>query len=62
VQDEDLFVIVHKQNRYRGTLTVENYPKDAFIDMQEWTKGDVLVNGFALGKPAVIGPQQTQRK
>jgi hypothetical protein len=27
--------------------------------MQEWTKGVVFVNGFALGKHAMIGPQQT---
>ncbi|KAJ3628222.1 hypothetical protein MTP99_015542 [Tenebrio molitor] len=44
---------------YRGTLTVEGDPKDTYIDMQEWTKGVVFVNGFALGKHAVIGPQQT---
>jgi hypothetical protein len=44
---------------YRGTLTVEGDPKDTYIDMQKWTKGVVFVNGFALGKHAVIGPQQT---
>jgi hypothetical protein len=44
---------------YRGTLTVEGDPKDTFIDMQEWMKGVVFVNGFALGKYADIGPQQT---
>jgi hypothetical protein len=37
-------------------LTVEGDPKDTFIDMQEWMKGVVFVNGFALGKYADIGP------
>jgi beta-galactosidase len=39
-------------------LAVESDSKDTFIDMQDWTKRVVFVNGFALSKHVVIGPQQ----
>lgn len=43
---------------YKISFSVEN-PQDTFIDMSEWTKGIVAINGFVLGKYARIGPQQT---
>ncbi|KAK9873770.1 hypothetical protein WA026_002127 [Henosepilachna vigintioctopunctata] len=43
---------------YKAVLYVKN-PKDTFIDMEDWTKGIVIVNGFVLGRYARIGPQQT---
>ncbi|KAF7283583.1 hypothetical protein GWI33_023375 [Rhynchophorus ferrugineus] len=44
---------------YSAILHVEDEPQDTFIDMREWGKGMVFVNGFALGRYAAIGPQQT---
>ncbi|KAF5275962.1 hypothetical protein FQA39_LY00758 [Lamprigera yunnana] len=44
---------------YKTTLKITN-PKDTFIDMREWNKGIVIVNGFVLGRYASkLGPQQT---
>ncbi|KAK4882083.1 hypothetical protein RN001_005402 [Aquatica leii] len=44
---------------YKATLLVLE-PLDTFIDMQEWNKGIVIVNGFVLGRYASkLGPQQT---
>ncbi|KAJ3664571.1 hypothetical protein Zmor_000127 [Zophobas morio] len=44
---------------YRATLTLGEDITDTFLDMSEWDKGLVIVNGFVLGKYAFIGPQQT---
>lgn len=43
---------------YRGTFKVRR-PGDTFIDMSSWGKGQVWVNGHALGRFWSIGPQQT---
>ncbi|XP_044259369.1 beta-galactosidase-1-like protein 2 [Tribolium madens] len=43
---------------FRAILPIENEPKDTYIDMQEWNKGIVIVNGFVVGRYAFIGPQQ----
>lgn len=43
---------------YKTFLDV-NEPKDGFIDMRDWVKGIVIVNGFVLGRYAAIGPQLT---
>ncbi|XP_019876813.1 beta-galactosidase-1-like protein 3 [Aethina tumida] len=43
---------------YKSTLTVTN-PQDTYIDMRNWTKGIVIINGFVLGRYSKIGPQQT---
>ncbi|HET7552312.1 MAG TPA: beta-galactosidase family protein [Gemmatimonadaceae bacterium] len=43
---------------YRGTLTVDR-PGDTFLDMRDWGKGSVWVNGHHLGRFWRIGPQQT---
>ena len=45
---------------YRGTLNVpDDLPADTFLDMSDWTKGIVWVNGHNLGRFWSIGPQQT---
>jgi hypothetical protein len=33
--------------------------EDTYVNMQNWHKGIVIVNGFVLGRYARIGPQQT---
>lgn len=43
---------------YKTSFVTEE-PQDTFVDMTEWTKGIVIVNGFVLGRYAKIGPQQT---
>lgn len=43
---------------YKGTFKV-NKPGDTFLDMSAWGKGQVWVNGHALGRFWKIGPQQT---
>lgn len=43
---------------YKAQLYVES-PKDTFVDMQNWCKGIVIINGFVLGRYSRIGPQQT---
>ena len=42
----------------RGTFTVDN-PADTYIDMSEWGKGHVWINGKSAGKYWDIGPTQT---
>ncbi|KAJ3664570.1 hypothetical protein Zmor_000126 [Zophobas morio] len=44
---------------YKATLSVDEDRTDTFLDMSEWNKGVVIVNGFVLGRYAFIGPQQT---
>ncbi|GHH97827.1 glycoside hydrolase family 35 protein [Neobacillus kokaensis] len=43
---------------HKGILTVDK-AADTFIDLSEWTKGVVFVNGHHLGRYWEIGPQQT---
>ena len=43
---------------YRATFTVDT-PADTWIDMSTWGKGQVWVNGYAIGRFWEIGPQQT---
>lgn len=43
---------------HRGILHVDEVA-DTFIDMSNWTKGVVFVNGFNLGRYWNVGPQQT---
>ncbi|KAI7815105.1 beta-galactosidase [Rhyzopertha dominica] len=43
---------------YKTSFVTEN-PQDTFLDMRDWTKGIVIINGFVLGRYAKIGPQQT---
>ncbi|CAG9856740.1 unnamed protein product [Phyllotreta striolata] len=43
---------------YRGELILNEEPRDTYIDMRNWSKGLVLVNGFPVGKYFRLGPQQ----
>lgn len=43
---------------YRGYFSLKK-PGDTFINMERWGKGQVYVNGHALGRFWRIGPQQT---
>jgi beta-galactosidase len=43
---------------YSGTFTVTK-PGDVFLDMHQWGKGIVFVNGYNLGRYWQVGPQQT---
>lgn len=44
---------------YKAVLSIDEEPIDTYIDMQNWNKGIVIVNGFVLGRHAFIGPQQS---
>lgn len=41
---------------YRAKFNVTD-PQDTYVDMSKWTKGFVIINGFVLGRHAIIGPQ-----
>jgi beta-galactosidase len=43
---------------YRGSFTVD-HPGDTFLDTSNLTKGELWVNGHALGRFWKIGPQKT---
>lgn len=43
---------------YKGTFNVEKLG-DTFINMSNWSKGMVWVNGYAIGRYWEIGPQQS---
>lgn len=43
---------------YEGTFTL-NETGDTFIDMEEWGKGIIFVNGKNIGRYWQVGPQQT---
>jgi beta-galactosidase len=43
---------------WRGVFALE-HPEDLFLDTSGWSKGFVYVNGFALGRYWVNGPQRT---
>ena len=43
---------------YRGTFTATR-TGDTFLDMREWNKGIIFVNGINLGRYWNVGPQQT---
>ena len=43
---------------YRGTFTVDD-PADTYLDLSTWGKGQVWVNGHAIGRFWQIGPQQS---
>lgn len=38
-------------------LKIDNPVADTFIDLRDWVKGIVIVNGFVLGRYSIIGPQ-----
>lgn len=43
---------------YQGSFDVAS-PGDTFLDMEQWGKGIVFVNGINLGRYWQVGPQQT---
>lgn len=43
---------------YRGAFYVDK-PSDTFLDLSDWGKGLLYVNGHAIGRFWEIGPQQT---
>lgn len=43
---------------YKGTFTLDKVG-DTFLNMTNWSKGMVWVNGYAIGRYWEIGPQQT---
>jgi len=43
---------------YEATVNIEK-PADTFLDMTNWGKGIVFVNGHNLGRYWKVGPQQT---
>lgn len=52
-------VITNKQPAYyKGTFTITK-KGDTFLNMSNWSKGLVWVNGHAIGRYWEIGPQQT---
>ncbi len=46
------------RGNYRGSFTLKKVG-DTFLDMSTWGKGQVYVNGHAIGRFWSIGPQQT---
>ncbi|KAL1509805.1 hypothetical protein ABEB36_004486 [Hypothenemus hampei] len=45
---------------YRVTFNVSSVPvRDTFVNVQFWTKGILIINGFVLGRIFVVGPQQS---
>ena len=48
----------HKRGYYRGYFHLKKVG-DTFINMESWGKGQVYVNGHAIGRFWSIGPQQT---
>ncbi len=50
--------LVTKRGYYRGYFNI-NKVGDTFLNFETWGKGQVYVNGHALGRIWSIGPQQT---
>ena len=50
--------LVSKRGYYRGYFNI-NKVGDTFLNFETWGKGQVYVNGHALGRIWSIGPQQT---
>ncbi|KAF2361306.1 Glycoside hydrolase 35 catalytic domain [Trinorchestia longiramus] len=44
---------------YRSTVTLSTPLLDTFLDMRNWNKGVVFVNGFNIGRYWSLGPQRT---
>uniref|UniRef100_A0A8D0EC87 Beta-galactosidase n=1 Tax=Salvator merianae TaxID=96440 RepID=A0A8D0EC87_SALMN len=44
---------------FRGTLHVQQTPRDTYLKLEGWEKGVVFVNGKNLGRYWKIGPQET---
>jgi len=44
---------------YRGTFFIQDDPLDTFVNMTNWTKGVIFINGFNLGRYWNVGPSKT---
>ena len=44
---------------YKAQLEITGEPKDTFLRLTGWTKGNAFVNGFNLGRYWSKGPQHT---
>lgn len=55
---KELQNMVGKPAFYQGTFTL-NKTGDTFLEMRQWGKGIVFVNGHHLGRYWSVGPQQT---
>ncbi|CAG2169749.1 unnamed protein product [Oppiella nova] len=44
---------------YRLELDIKDSPRDTFIRLDGWVKGNAFINGFNIGRYYHIGPQQT---
>ena len=45
---------------YRGQFVLKESPKDTFVNLPDWTKGMIWINGFNLGRYwPLVGPQVT---
>ncbi|KAJ8965798.1 hypothetical protein NQ314_003896 [Rhamnusium bicolor] len=42
---------------YKALLNVDE-PNDTFVDLRDWNKGFVVINGFVLARYLTLGPQQ----
>eukprot|EP00026_Physarum_polycephalum_P020203 Phypoly_transcript_22632.p1 GENE.Phypoly_transcript_22632~~Phypoly_transcript_22632.p1 ORF type:complete len:102 (+),score=10.00 Phypoly_transcript_22632:232-537(+) len=42
---------------FRGYFNIQGTPMDTFFNMKGWSKGNVFINGFNLGRYWHIGPQ-----
>ena len=44
---------------HKGSLIIKDKPKDTFLKFDHWTKGNIFVNGFNVGRYWNVGPQKT---
>lgn len=58
-KDFDVNNLTTRPGLYKATLTLDEEPIDNFVNMENWTMGVVVVNGFVLGRYSFMGPQQT---
>ncbi len=57
-KSNDNYTEFGKRGYYRGYFYLKK-TGDTFIDMEKWGKGQVWINGHAIGRFWSIGPQQT---
>ena len=50
---------VSSPSLFRAELHIKDKPRDTFIRLNNWKKGNVFVNGFNIGRYYEIGPQKT---
>lgn len=50
--------VIKKPAIYKGTFTLDD-TGDTFLNMEDWGKGIVFINGINIGRYWQVGPQQT---